>query len=159
MHSKSLKLLVSISTLVLIFVPLSGEAGSTSYTYDVLGRVITATFPNGTTVTYTYDSAGNRTSVSTGGGGGGGNLPPVCNNYTVTLPISPSPQYVYTTQGHFISQCTDPNGDTLSLVSSNPTIPRTSAIYSGMSVVFNYTISDGHGGTASATWTWYKPPG
>jgi hypothetical protein len=38
-----------------------------SYTYDQLGRVKTATYQNGTTtITYSYDSAGNRTSVVTG---------------------------------------------------------------------------------------------
>jgi YD repeat-containing protein len=36
-------------------------AGTTAYTYDALGRVATAVYPNGTTVVYHYDSAGNRT--------------------------------------------------------------------------------------------------
>jgi YD repeat-containing protein len=43
-----------------------------AYTYDALGRVLTATYTgglnNGLTVTYTYDAAGNRkTYTSTGG--------------------------------------------------------------------------------------------
>ncbi|MBP1153063.1 MULTISPECIES: RHS repeat domain-containing protein [unclassified Methylocaldum] len=37
-------------------------AGSVTYTYDTLGRVITATYSNGVVITYSYDAAGNRTS-------------------------------------------------------------------------------------------------
>jgi YD repeat-containing protein len=36
-------------------------AGTTAYTYDVLGRVVSATYANGAVITYTYDPAGNRT--------------------------------------------------------------------------------------------------
>jgi YD repeat-containing protein len=35
---------------------------STSYTYDQLGRLITALYDNGTCVAYAYDANGNRTS-------------------------------------------------------------------------------------------------
>jgi YD repeat-containing protein len=38
-------------------------AGSAVYTYDSLGRVIQVVYFNGLTITYTYDPAGNRTSV------------------------------------------------------------------------------------------------
>lgn len=42
-------------------------AGSVNYTYDTLGRIKTATYSNGTVITYSYDAAGNRTSrVTTG---------------------------------------------------------------------------------------------
>jgi YD repeat-containing protein len=45
----------------------SGAVASTAttYTYDTLGRVSTATYPNGTVITYSYDPAGNRTQVVT----------------------------------------------------------------------------------------------
>lgn len=33
------------------------------YAYDALGRLTSATYPNGVTITYTYDAAGNRTQV------------------------------------------------------------------------------------------------
>lgn len=33
------------------------------YTYDALGRITTVTYPNGATISYTYDPAGNRTQV------------------------------------------------------------------------------------------------
>ena len=37
-------------------------AGSVTYTYDAQGRVVTATYSDGTVITYTYDAAGNRTA-------------------------------------------------------------------------------------------------
>jgi YD repeat-containing protein len=37
-------------------------AATTTYTYDSLGRVVSASFPDGKTATYTYDTAGNRTA-------------------------------------------------------------------------------------------------
>ena len=39
------------------------STGQTSYTYDPLGRVLTAASPAGQTITYTYDSEGNRAST------------------------------------------------------------------------------------------------
>ena len=35
------------------------------YTYDALGRVITATYADGTTTTYSYDPTDNRTAQTT----------------------------------------------------------------------------------------------
>ena len=37
------------------------------YTYDALGRIKSATYPNGQVTTYTYDAAGNRTQVQSSG--------------------------------------------------------------------------------------------
>ena len=35
------------------------------YTYDALGRVVTATYADGTTTTYSYDPTDNRTAQTT----------------------------------------------------------------------------------------------
>ena len=40
-------------------------AGTITYGYDALGRVVSATFSNGVVATYQYDAAGNRTLFST----------------------------------------------------------------------------------------------
>jgi len=56
--------------LVILVVALSGPsvwaAETTQYTYDALGRVVSAVDASGKKVAYTYDSAGNRTRVSNG---------------------------------------------------------------------------------------------
>lgn len=46
---------------------MTSGAGTESYTLDTLNRITKATYPNGDTVTYTYDSAGNRTSETING--------------------------------------------------------------------------------------------
>ena len=37
-------------------------AGTETYSYDPLGRLLSVGYPNGTTVLYAYDPAGNRKS-------------------------------------------------------------------------------------------------
>lgn len=53
---------------LLLLAAQAAYAGSVGYTYDALGRLATAVYNNGTTtttITYSYDAAGNRTSVVT----------------------------------------------------------------------------------------------
>jgi len=57
-------LLHSVSTLLVGSFGTSASAQSLQYTYDELGRVKTATYPNGMVVTYAYDASGNRTQVA-----------------------------------------------------------------------------------------------
>jgi YD repeat-containing protein len=48
--------------------PFMAHAGSVSYTYDTLGRLAKVIYNDGktaTTIAYSYDAAGNRTSVAT----------------------------------------------------------------------------------------------
>ena len=42
-------------------------AGTTNYTYDVLGQLTGAALPGGRTITYAYDAEGNRTTVTDSG--------------------------------------------------------------------------------------------
>lgn len=39
-------------------------AGTTTYKYDALGRVVEVDYPDGSIVYYSYDAAGNRTSTT-----------------------------------------------------------------------------------------------
>lgn len=56
---------VAVAVAVLMaMTPGRAMAQSVAYTYDPLGRVSTATYPNGVTVAYTYDPAGNRAQVT-----------------------------------------------------------------------------------------------
>ena len=40
-----------------------------TYTYDALGRLVTVQTDNGSTITYTYDAADNRTAMNVTGSG------------------------------------------------------------------------------------------
>ena len=52
-------------------------ADQTLYNYDALGRLQSVQYQNGTTVTYAYDAAGNRTQVTNTAGSGGTTTPPL----------------------------------------------------------------------------------
>lgn len=136
---------------------LGGAASaSTTYTYDSLGRISTATYDNGKQIVYTYDPAGNRSQVVTQAGT---NQPPVAVPDTATT-NSNTPVIV-----HVLANDTDADGDTLSVQSvnvANGTQGTASITGSGTTVTFTpkanfsgtdsfgYTNSDGHGHIASA---------
>ncbi len=50
----------------------TAATGTETYTYDARGRLASVTYPNGTSINYAYDAAGNRTSSGAAAGGGGG---------------------------------------------------------------------------------------
>jgi len=62
---------MSSRTVLAVFlfgVALAAHAGSVNHTYDALGRLASTVYSNGsatTTITYSYDPGGNRTSVVT----------------------------------------------------------------------------------------------
>lgn len=58
--------LFGASALGVIAVAGRAAADTVTYTYDARGRLLTATYSDGTTFTYTYDLAGNRTQVVAG---------------------------------------------------------------------------------------------
>lgn len=161
----------SIATLLTVFSASSSQATeTTTYEYDAQGRLIKSSKSggpaSGTEKCTSFDPAGNRTNqtvnssgCSSGGGGGGGgggsNNPPVANpnSFGVSCLAGAYP---------VVFDDTDPDGDTLSLLSvSGPlgaTISGTTSIYvtgtnTPGSYVISYTIQDGNGGTASSTLT------
>lgn len=55
-----------ICTFVVAMLPgYSAYAGTDTYIYDALGRVVSVVHANGTSTSYTYDAAGNRKTVVT----------------------------------------------------------------------------------------------
>lgn len=56
-------LIASYACLVAVFAIPDAHAGQIQYFYDSLGRVERVIYPNGVTVQYTYDAAGNRITV------------------------------------------------------------------------------------------------
>jgi hypothetical protein len=111
-------------------------------------------------VTYTYDSAGNRTSVVTQTGT---NRPPQINNDHISVLKNGSDTF------NPLTIDTDPNGYTLTITGvDSPVSPQHgSATYTSSSITytptsgypstgtatdsFTYAVSNGHGGTGSAT--------
>lgn len=140
--------------------PLANAA--VSYTYDDLGRVTSITYDDGKRVTYTYDPVGNRTQHAVEQTV---NSPPTAVNDQIAVDIA----FGTSTIGYLLANDTDPNGDLLTIQSVTTPSLGTATIggggtyvtyaYTGSPAlvpttdVFNYTISDGHGGTHSATAT------
>jgi len=49
---------------ILIVTAAAAQSGTVTYTYDALGRVVDAAYPDGTCLAYSYDAAGNRTQYT-----------------------------------------------------------------------------------------------
>jgi YD repeat-containing protein len=140
--------------LCLAIAPLeSASAADATYIYDALGRLAHVEYGN-TTISYTYDKAGNRTAVATAPNGA-----PTAVNDNVTTTSG-----VVTFDPRFND--TDPDGDPLTTTSVNTPIAAangTPVINSGTTITytananyhgsdsFSYTISDGHSHTSTAT--------
>lgn len=135
------------------------------YTYDALGRMTRVVRDeNGQTVdkSYDYDAAGNRTQVSEQGGSGGGGP---TNNPPVAVDDSGSVQEGQTLSLNVRANDSDPDGDSLTITAlTQPSYASASISGGSISVTggtppggspantsFIYTISDGNGGTDSAT--------
>ena len=125
------------------------------YVYDSSGRLIKAIYSNGVTIEYRYDAAGNRTQiVSTNIP----NTPPDAINDASAVDASSSVNVMVRTND------TDAQNNTLSVIGVGaPTGGGSVSIQSGGAYVrytapatsglksFTYTISDGAGGTDTAT--------
>lgn len=58
------KHLIGSGLLLATLLSCSAWAGSSEYSYDSLGRLISIQYSDGTLITYTYDNSGNRSVVS-----------------------------------------------------------------------------------------------
>lgn len=144
-------------------------AESVTYEYDALGRldkVIRVNGSNTVTIEYDYDAAGNRTQRTVSGGA----PPPPPNNPPNAVNDASTAPYLYaTTYVNVTANDSDPDGDPLTVtavtqpnnaavsIHSSSTI-RLVALNSGTSSM-SYTVSDGNGGTDTATLTYTVPSG
>lgn len=73
------RLLLSV---LMVFATLTSLNAQTSYEYDNLYRLTKVTYPNGTSVSYTYDALGNRLSKSVSGA--------TAATYTISVSVTPT---------------------------------------------------------------------
>ncbi len=125
------------------------DAHAAIYTYDSMGRLATSTDDHGAITTYVYDAAGNRTSV---------------NSTVNTLPTS-APFSFTTAMNTAVgfdprTSAASPSGYALSVSGAGSpahgtaTFTSTSITYTPTSSYvgrdsFTYSVSDGHGGSAT----------
>ncbi|MFQ5535572.1 MAG: Ig-like domain-containing protein [Sphingomonadales bacterium] len=134
------------------------QAGTVTYVYDDLGRLTKATYDDGSVIDYSYDPAGNRTQVATTAGTGGSpNNPPLAVNDSVVTFKNQSATFDPRVND------SDPDGDPLTITATSNPSHGSVTILSGTSLrytpntgylgsdSFTYTISDGNGGTDTAT--------
>ncbi|WP_349322769.1 Ig-like domain-containing protein [Asticcacaulis sp. MM231] len=129
----------SISGTTATFTPNSGFSGNTSFTYTVSG-------PGGTSAPATV-SVNVPAYV---------NQPPICNNWQQSSsypapPYGPNSITLNIPAAAYLYQCHDPDGGTLSLVT--PTMPYPITVVRGQTRYVSFTVSDGQGGSSTATLT------
>jgi YD repeat-containing protein len=141
----------SISGASAIYTPTAAYSGADSFTYTVTG-------PGGTSAPGTVS-----VTVATL------NHAPVCSNKTVMsgIPTTVGPVNVSVAPITTSPACTDADGDTLVLVSASGftrgaggtvsgNMVNLTNVQSGGGTAFTYTISDGHGGSTSAQYTFQR---
>lgn len=86
------------------------------------------------------------------------NHAPICTSRTITMviPAIASPYPMSVAAGVLIAQCTDADGDTITLTS--PAAPVTFTLAASQSRAIPFTVSDGKGGVGSATLTYVRTP-
>jgi YD repeat-containing protein len=64
-HLKTILRLAAVAVSVMaLVISQFAFAGTDTYSYDALGRLIGVVFADGSSITYTYDAAGNRTAIT-----------------------------------------------------------------------------------------------
>lgn len=157
-------------------VALAGVASAqetTTYEYDAQGRLTKSSKSggpsSGTEKCISYDEAGNRTnhtvdSAGCSSAGGSVNNPPNAVNNSATAP------YLYaTTYLNVTANDSDPDGDSLTVIAVTNAFHAAVSIHSNSTIKLislapgtgyaTYTVSDGNGGTDTATVTYTVPSG
>lgn len=134
----------------------SPAAAGTEYFYDSAGRLIKVIYSNGVTIQYRYDAAGNRTEIVTSNTT---NHAPDAVNDTASIAVSTAVNILVRANDTdsdanplTITSVTTPSGGT-AVIQGGGTYVRYTAPSSSGSKTFNYTISDGAGGSDTATVT------
>jgi YD repeat-containing protein len=143
--------IVAAVCLGLIALALPAAAQTITYTYDPLGRLTASSYSTGTTQTYVYDAADNRSTFTMSNGG------PVAVNDNASAITSTAATI------SVLANDSSPSSYSLTVTSASAGSHGTTTVNSGTTVTytpttgytgpdaFTYAISDGHGGTASAT--------
>ncbi len=157
---------------LLLLVATTADAGTTYYHYDGRGRLVSlCDTASGKRIRYQYDNSGNRTSWTVTTAACSANTPPVAVNDAKTGPFSVG----MSVPVDVLSNDSDADGDDLRIMSASCISSGCSVfiVYGGSAVIgqpsqgailvvtattagtktISYTLSDGHGGTATATVT------
>lgn len=178
LSSKWLGAGVAASSVALSLACISGVHAQESvcYDYDNLGRIVSATYLDGSQINYAYDTQGNRTQLSHRTNGvatcatptvpaefpgqvGTQNGIPSAVDDAATVPASVATEIDVLANdsdpdGHnlTITAVTQPASGTTSITSNNSRVTFNAPSAAG-SYSFTYTISDGNGGSDTATVT------
>jgi YD repeat-containing protein len=142
-RSRALRRGASVLAVALSFCALSANAETVTYTYDALGRLISAATTGGHTTTYTYDINGNRTQVVVTGGT---NAAPTAATDAKTTALNTASSFDPRTND------SDANGDALTITAKTNGTNGTVSITGGGTGV-TYTPTTGFSGSDSFTYT------
>lgn len=140
----------------LLALSVSPAMADVQYVYDSAGRLIKAIYSNGITVEYRYDAAGNRTEILSSQSS---NTAPNAVNDSASTTVSSSINIMVRNNDTdadgnnlTVTSVTTPTGGSV-VIQGGGTYVRYTAPGSAGSYTFNYTLSDGAGGTDTATVT------